>query len=1122
MSIRLTGLVNYLTGNNNLIVNQATCSASFFARVNASVPVGGTMRLFMKQGPNCINAFVNLGNSIDGAVYPSSGAALSASKTDPNALVYHFALSYQIGTQIWYINGVPALTGTSTFGTQNPTGKLQLGNEQSSTGDVEICDLALWNGYALTAMDVLNLMFRNSTPAQISTPATSWWTLAGTVGNNPAINDAGLTDQMAAGNNFTTLAGTNTLATYTAHLNFTPLMTTTPILARDGQTVYFLFNENYTGLHVPQSVGAVNSNPTIYVNGTQTSITGPVWRNSVKDTAWVAYQLSSKLQNTDVLTYTASFNWATAGGNPAINATTAPVTNSTGVLEPQVGNWSAGLPVAPWNPATKTMPIGMNMNWPTSARKYGSYWLMQNLIHRAGNNFTNTTYNTDGFPTALTASPAVSVLVNGNQSNDVDPKLCVCPPGVYTFTANETAPGTPMTVSLTGNANATISAATITRGTITGGIEYGKRWQWTVAYSSGNPTTWDMNLALNLTAAGGGAGSQTLHQSGMSFTGPFQGGAAQTPMPNTAYADQQVVASVTTSKGKGPYIIRAMDSTANFDGISNVVDYADAQLLSYFAWNSSVNIGGQPSTWIITEIRPYSVTNSPYVYTEDSWNGTAASAPGGSPGPYRWSPSSTSWYSSTIGNGTAYFEVVTSAAHGMKTGQLYTFPSSATLNGIVFHFSNGNFTTTNMSLNNSPVWVTSATTFVTDVFVSVSANGAGTPNIDNTGLSIAGSSVFAPDTATVPEDVHAAACQQSGALVWLSIPFFATPACAQSYMTAVLNQYTGKGAILFQLGNEMWSSQKQGNHWYSMLANLTAQTGGWQGMYITRSDQIRTALKAAVSAAGRGNQVKMVLSAQPVTGGNTQSYCTTAASLGIAFDYIATGNYMYQTGSGDSTIQQAGLTWSVGSLVDLHRWWMAYNTQWNGTVGIIGDQLAKIQQYYTLAGPKPQLCAYESAIQSFFNSGTANSIKLSHDAWYHPYAYDVFTTEKSVEQTNGVVFSTHYAYCGPLTGNGIVWWIYRWQGQQAGRGDGSDAKVVNQYATTQGTLGVTWAGVRAADGHAHDGPDGINPLGNVSVWAQAWLDWAQAANPSPAGNAAAPAQRRWFPRLGGRRLVSRP
>ena len=74
--------------------------------------------------------------------------------------------------------------------------------------------------------------------------------------------------------------------------------------------------------------------------------------------------------------------------------------------------------------------------------------------------------------------------------------------GIWTFVADESSPNTPMIVSLYAlNANTPGSlsemfTSTITDGTIVGGVEIGKMWQWTVTRVS--PTQSQLNLNIEL------------------------------------------------------------------------------------------------------------------------------------------------------------------------------------------------------------------------------------------------------------------------------------------------------------------------------------------------------------------------------------------------------------------------------------------------------------------------------------------------------------------------------------------------------------------------------------------------------------------------------------------------
>jgi hypothetical protein len=911
----------------------------------------------------------------------------------------------------------------------------------------------------------------------------------------------------------------------------------TAILGRDLQTVYFLVNDA-TAHRVPTAVTAVSSNPTVYVNGSSATISGPTWTNATKNTCFVAYYLSAAVQATDVLTYTAGSGWLTAGSLTIPATVTAPVINSRGKLEPQVGAWSASIPVAPWNPTAKTMPVGINTN-NDPAQAASNYWIQQNGLHNCKNPWTDLSNNVcastaDGWPTSTTTlGYGAAVPLNTIGSNTVDSQLAVTPLGTYTFVADESNPASPMTVSLisllSSPNNGVITGGLVNSGTLTGGVLVGRTWQWNVQLKS-NHTHWNLGLAIEFTGPGSGVQTNTLVQAGAVLTRPLKGGAPQTPnRTNLACPDQQFVASLTSTNGHTPFSFRGGDCTWSSDGNSAVGNWANAQNLNWFSWapntqsGATTNIGGAPRTMTVTEVRPYSLATSPNIYFPDSYGGLATSSSGNAAGAYQYAPSSINFWTNAVGGATAsyaMFEAVCNVNHGFTTGQCLGQSTGINWTGAS---STIQFTNTNGAQNaggdfvalanyNNVVWVTGPKTFMTTFYWGVSG-GIGNCTSDNTGLNI-GMTEQAPDANSVPAAVMAAA---AGALriqrLVLEIPMGWSTADASSLVLSALQYYPGCPEIVLELGNEAWSAQTQGQYYLGALANLFGiGTGSFYWGYVWRSDQIRTAVKTAVTAAGYTTKISLALVTQAASPSVTTGYATAANSLGISADYVLTSGY--DNIPTDSTIQTAGTTWAVGSMVDLHRWYLAYSTTLNGPSGIIQGHITAAA---TIPG-KPLVACYEGSLQSQIAHGTTSQGALSHDAWYHPNTYDAFNTHMSVYQTNGNNWFTLTYYCNNPNGaspNVNRWMLYSWAGQAAGRGNGTGGGVVNQFATAQGGS--------PGDGHSHDGPDGINTYGNDSVLAQAFLDWASAANPAPAMRLTS-VTRRWFPglRSGGRlRLGSR-
>jgi hypothetical protein len=1136
MALEVTGAWTTKTAANNVGAGQTVMS--FMAViVPKTFPTGSANFIYKPTAASFLLSFVT-SSSVVINITPQSGAIAQKTNAVTAGTQYVFIITMNGANWACYSNGVQNNSGTNlTSATNAGNSIITLGWLGTGTLDCVFDRIAVWNGYSLTATDVVNLSTFIQTPLQISTPATAYWTFAGTPGTNPQVGDAALNDLSGHGYNFTSITGALALANYVAPLTYQPGYTATGILGRDRQTVYFLLND-VSGLQVPQAVTAVNSNPTINVNGSPVSVTGPTWTNTTHNSCFAAYYLPSQVLPTDILTWSAAFGWITAGGlSSPLAVTNGTIVNSGGNLEPQIGNWSASIPVAPWNPVQKTMPIGINTN-NAPAISYSTYWLQQNGLRNCKNPWSDLsghscTSTLDGWPTATTVTGiAAAVPCNTISTNSVDGQQNPTQLGTYTYQDDESNPAAPMNVSLislnTAPNNGIITGGLTFAGTLTNGVLVGRQWQWNVQLAPGY-TIWSLQLAIQISNPTGLTGSQpnTLIQRSAVLTRPLRGGIAQTPnTTNPAYPDQQFIASLFAPNGRTPFSLRGGDTTWANDGNSAVGQYADAQSVKWFSWaqnnqaappsGPSNNVGGAPRKITVTEIRPYSLAAAPNIIMPDSYGGHATPVGDGT---YQVTPPSNTFWVGGVGGMTAQwamFEAVTAAPHGLTTGQLtsngWTGANTATL----FTNSNGNQAAgsifTSLFALNSVVWVTSPTSFMTTFFWQVSG-GVGNCTNDNTGLNNV-ISQQAPDASSVPVALFGSVGAQLGIhRLNIEIPFPFSTQSAISLVQSALVYYPDCPEIVLAMGNETWSGQAQGQYYLAQLAALFGiGTGSFHYGLVWRSDQLRTAVATAVANAGYRTKISIALITQAVSPSITASYITAANALGIKIDYILSSGYDHMIP--DSTILTAGTTWKVGSLVDLHRWYLCYNTSLNGP----GGQIQGHSNACAQMTPPPVLANYEGSLENAIAKGTTNQGPLLHDAWYHPYIYDDFNTHMSVYQTNGTAWFTMTYYSNVAQGsspNCNRWMMYEWQGQAAGRGDGSHGGVVNQFATAQGGA--------PADGKCHAGPDGINQWGNDSVIGQAFLDWAAVANPAPALSMAS-AGPPWYPpkkSAGRHRLGSR-
>jgi hypothetical protein len=135
-------------------------------------------------------------------------------------------------------------------------------------------------------------------------------------------------------------------------------ITITAYVGKSGKIIYFFPVNSANSQVVP--VTGVASNPTVTVGGTPVTLYGPVWTNTGKNAAFVAYSIASgvtvPISSSATVLYSAAANWLTTASGNAPSATSAAVTNSTGQGEPPV----AGVKGLRLSASDMTMPMSMN------------------------------------------------------------------------------------------------------------------------------------------------------------------------------------------------------------------------------------------------------------------------------------------------------------------------------------------------------------------------------------------------------------------------------------------------------------------------------------------------------------------------------------------------------------------------------------------------------------------------------------------------------------------------------------------------------------------------------------------------------------------------------------------
>lgn len=244
MAIQFTGQKRWKTGNNNLLSNQATCSISYWVRYDGT-PAAGAGAFAVASTSSADSGYGEFFSQWAGAsgsqvklqtTWNSATANVMIEKLLLVGTVYHIAATYDsTGSQKLYVNGTASNMGSLTGNTIAYFFPFQLGGwdfTPTSSAVWTIEDVAIWNGYILTASDVAALLTGGTLPPAIGGSATqrARWTCAGTGGATVTAGDPGIAD--AFGGTGCTMVSTNGTGTavYTSTL-LPPQSITDPVTA---------------------------------------------------------------------------------------------------------------------------------------------------------------------------------------------------------------------------------------------------------------------------------------------------------------------------------------------------------------------------------------------------------------------------------------------------------------------------------------------------------------------------------------------------------------------------------------------------------------------------------------------------------------------------------------------------------------------------------------------------------------------------------------------------------------------------------------------------------------------------------------------------------------------------
>lgn len=533
---------------------------------------------------------------------------------------------------------------------------------------------------------------------------------------------------------------------------------------------------------------------------------------------------------------------------------------------------------------------------------------------------------------------------------------------------------------------------------------------WTVTYDTGDPLTellltrptnkdWSVDLQPELGSPGlAGKGVVkvfAIHQDVSAETGLRINLTVTHPAKTPSFSNVRILApgnraddpspldewtrqTLMIGAGRGPTVLRWMDSCATYGGLSNAANPEDLIGLT--------GRRGIPNKVVaVTSVRPHDPNISPAIYTaygpfvipadrvifgSRSWVGEAVcDAPhglvAGQQGEFRLPPV-------TVGGGKP---VVAASAYAI------CWPTSAT----TFVFS-------------------AATGFATDAKTYDLDSPVGTPGVTFTVR-------YSWDSLVLPFETAAQLTSQfQDAMLWISIPALATDACVDAIAGKVFGNLAIGHKVIVEYSNETWNfGFVQASYCYTMSALMAGRNVGWPDVYTNRrAKDVWARFRAA--AGDRAGDVLGCLAGQ--FGYMTRPLLVNAAKNGTIADVVAGGCYFGLPSSWDTT------GWTVPQLHDLMRSYLKLDptpsSWWR-------DYTASIQNYEAMIGRKVLRASYEGGIQW-----------LSRDSMGWPYDPSAYWTEKlmySQADAAGMDMFTYYTFLQPPPAKGSNWGLYNYQGQ---------------------------------------------------------------------------------------------
>lgn len=568
--------------------------------------------------------------------------------------------------------------------------------------------------------------------------------------------------------------------------------------------------------------------------------------------------------------------------------------------------------------------------------------------------------------------------------------------------------------------------------------------------------------------------------------------------------DDSVLRSLTSASGKTPAVLRFMDATQGYGGLSNVV-FASHLVDPAGPWTR------QTSTIVpLVAARRFAGSKvygpQPHFVMFDRPSSYLPVAPG---------DGGTFAISGPGAQGSAAIEFRSAAPHGLVTGQYVTLRG----NGAVLPITNTRGWTQAGGIG-LVTYVTGPDTIVLTPYLGTSVI-PGTPVgskpqvLDAAGeidLTAGGTSpgwtvqLWQPyGSQGVPYEVPAAMVSKlPGTALWVNFPLAYTDELVRAIARKTIAHIGPTNPVYLEYSNEPWNGKFPGYLYYRALCTLLGNLPPGRsalGHYLSRGTPVAgdiygpVVLLSAhafdlfeeewVRAGLDPSRLHRAVNIQFGSAGHATAVLDACRTWGVTIDHLAMAPYFGQPISASvvTAFSASGGAWPVDAINDMLRYYAGYNNFYQSGWGAV---TAACRSYAAATGlPAPTIVCYEGGMACPVPAAVPGQFALLHDCLAHPSARDLVAAWYAVCQRgcqwmpgSGAEAACYFtAFTGPTYPQ--LWYLAAGVVQPPGDGLG------NRFATAQGGP--------PADGKDHNG----GPSGNVSPALQAFRDAIEASASSP-------------------------